>query len=149
LNRDEELYAWEVSKYPQLTDLNQQLAPYVSLYQTFVDFQKSQQNWMNGAFLKLEPEIIDNEVGKMWRSINKLLITFETNQNASSLCQVTKEQIQKFKDNMPLVINLCNPGIRERHWNEISEAIGFKFIPDETTNLSQVLEKGLERYFQQ
>lgn len=38
---------------------------------------------------------------------------------------------------MPLLHALCNPGLRERHWSEISNIIGFEMGPDPSLTLNK------------
>ena len=35
-----------------------------------------------------------------------------------------KAKLEKFKLNMPLIGALCNPGIKKRHWDMMSEKVG-------------------------
>ena len=34
-------------------------------------------------------------------------------------------QVEEFKPELPLLSSLLNPGMQDRHWQEISEAVGF------------------------
>lgn len=47
---------------------------------------------------------------------------------------------------MPLVQTLFNPGLRERHWEQISEIVGFMLKPDETFSLSKLVDMNLEPF---
>ena len=41
------------------------------------------------------------------------------------------------QENVPLLHALCNPGLRDRHWQEISNIIGFEMGPDPTLTLNK------------
>lgn len=41
---------------------------------------------------------------------------------------------------------LFNPGLRDRHWEKISEIVGFPVKPDETSCLSKFVDMNLEPY---
>ena len=47
---------------------------------------------------------------------------------------------------MPLVMTLGNPGLKERHWEMISEIVGFPMIPDEELTMAKIFEFGIEEY---
>lgn len=47
---------------------------------------------------------------------------------------------------MPLVQTLFNPGLRDRHWEKISDIVGFPVRPDETSCLSKFVDMNLEPY---
>ncbi|KAI9203090.1 dynein heavy chain and region D6 of dynein motor-domain-containing protein [Polychytrium aggregatum] len=148
-NHEEDLFGWETTKFPTLTETIEALAPYLSLYQTSVDFQKSYHNWMTGSFLKLDPEVVESEVSNMWRTIYKLCLGLSDDPAALEIAEITKEQIERFKVNLPLITTLCNPGLRERHWKDISAIVGFRFQPDDTTSLTAVLERNFADYLEQ
>ncbi|KAJ3254160.1 Dynein heavy chain 7, axonemal [Boothiomyces macroporosus] len=145
-NHEEELFGWETTKFSTLSTTIETLAPFLTLYQTSVDLQKQYHTWMTGSFLKLEPEAVETEVTTMWRNMYKLSLVFENHPIPRELSRITKEQIEKFQVHLPLISTLCNPGLRERHWKDISQIVGFRFQPDESTSLSAVLERNLGSY---
>uniref|UniRef100_H2YSE0 AAA+ ATPase domain-containing protein n=1 Tax=Ciona savignyi TaxID=51511 RepID=H2YSE0_CIOSA len=57
-----------------------------------------------------------------------------------------KNKLEKFRINMPLINALCNPGIKDRHWELMSERVGFDMTPGPTTPLSEVLKMKLEKH---
>ncbi|KAI8903374.1 dynein heavy chain, N-terminal region 2-domain-containing protein [Gorgonomyces haynaldii] len=147
-NHEEELFEWEQTKFTSLSTAMDSLSPFLTLYQTSVDLQKSYQQWMSGSFLKLDPEAVETEVTTMYRNIYKISLTFADHQVPKSLAEITKEQIEKFKVHLPLISTLCNPGFRDRHWKDISNVIGFRFQPDENTSLSSVIERNLGQFME-
>ncbi|KAJ3181585.1 Dynein heavy chain 7, axonemal [Gaertneriomyces sp. JEL0708] len=142
-NREEELFGWEPTKFNTLNTTMEALAPFLTLYQTSADFQRCYHSWMTGPFLKLDAEVVEQEVTNMRRNIFKLCLTFENDPSPLEIAEITKEQIERFQVSLPLISTLCNPGLRERHWKDISQVVGFRFQPDETTNLAGVLERNL------
>lgn len=57
-----------------------------------------------------------------------------------------REKIEQFREHMPIVMTLGNPGLKERHWEMISEIVGFPMIPDEDLTLAKIFEFGIEEY---
>ncbi|KAI8819310.1 dynein heavy chain and region D6 of dynein motor-domain-containing protein [Fimicolochytrium jonesii] len=145
-NREEEMFGWETTKFLALNATMDSLAPFLTLYQTSVDFQRCYHSWMTGPFLKLDPEVVEAEVTTMRRNIFKLCIQFENDPAPLEIAEITKENIERFQISLPLISTLCNPGLRERHWKEISQVVGFRFQPDESTSLSGVLERNLAEF---
>ncbi len=45
---------------------------------------------------------------------------------------------------MPVIRTLGNPGFRERHWENVSNTVGFPVSGG--SNLSQILDMGLDEY---
>lgn len=50
------------------------------------------------------------------------------------------------KKNIPIISVLCNPGIRDRHWEKMSEIAKRNLKPDAGTTLRKVLRMGLEPF---
>ena len=42
-----------------------------------------------------------------------------------------------------MMSTLCNPGLRQRHWNAMSELIGYEITPDSSTTLRKMLKNDL------
>ena len=53
------------------------------------------------------------------------------------MAEKVKNDLDAFKENVPLLHALCNPGLRQRHWAEISNVIGFEMGPDPTLTLNK------------
>uniref|UniRef100_A0A8D0RBX0 Dynein axonemal heavy chain 12 n=1 Tax=Sus scrofa TaxID=9823 RepID=A0A8D0RBX0_PIG len=49
-------------------------------------------------------------------------------------------------DYIPTVSILCNPGMRTRHWKQLSEIVGYDLTPDSGTTLRKVLKLNLTPY---
>ena len=55
-----------------------------------------------------------------------------------------KSRVVKFKPHVPLVIALRNPGMRDRHWDELSRTLGFSINPNNPHfTLARAFELGL------
>jgi dynein heavy chain len=53
-----------------------------------------------------------------------------------------------FKEYLPFISILCNPGIRDRHWEKMSTIFERNLKPDTGTTLRKVLQLGLEPYME-
>ncbi|KAL7748727.1 hypothetical protein RI367_005881 [Sorochytrium milnesiophthora] len=145
-NKEESLFGWAPTPFPKLGEALKALSPYLTLYQTAVEFQRSCNHWINGPFLRLDAEQVENDVMNMWRSVYKVLGSFEGAPAPKSLAEKTKEELEQFRVHIPMVRVLCNPGMRERHWNAMSDIIGYGLHPDESTTLGAILEKNLSEH---
>uniref|UniRef100_H2Y7K9 AAA+ ATPase domain-containing protein n=1 Tax=Ciona savignyi TaxID=51511 RepID=H2Y7K9_CIOSA len=69
--------------------------------------------------------------------------------NAKGIAEKTKSKVEDFKENIPLIQSICNPGLRDRHWDKLSEVVGFPIKPDEDSTLSKYLDMNLDAYLTQ
>ncbi|XP_032896217.1 dynein heavy chain 3, axonemal isoform X1 [Amblyraja radiata] len=146
INREEELLGHQVSHFPQLMATVAQKQPYEQLWNTAYNFYTKSEAWLNGPFQGLDAEEITNEVSNMWRTMYKLTKTFADISGPKRVAENAKFKIEKFKPHLPIISTICNPGIKERHWEEISAIVGFEVKPHEETTLQEMLEIGLEKF---
>uniref|UniRef100_A0A7N6AS53 Dynein axonemal heavy chain 12 n=1 Tax=Anabas testudineus TaxID=64144 RepID=A0A7N6AS53_ANATE len=52
-------------------------------------------------------------------------------------------------EHIPLVSILCNPGIRARHWEQMSKIVEYNLTPDSGTTLRKVLKQNLTPYLEE
>lgn len=43
----------------------------------------------------------------------------------------------------------CNPGLRARHWQQMSNTIGYDLTPDSGTTLRKILKQNLAPYLEE
>lgn len=76
--------------------------------------------FLTGPFTNLNAEEIETEVGDMWRTMYKLTKAFSDQQGPRRIADSVKGKIDKFKQHLPILQTICNPGIRDRHWEAVS-----------------------------
>ncbi|XP_033097643.1 dynein heavy chain 7, axonemal-like isoform X2 [Anneissia japonica] len=145
-NTEEESFGWQTSSYPKRLTIINTLQPYYKLYETTVEFNNKHKNWMDGAFQDVDPDSVDADVGNYWRTLYKLEKSFNDVPNAKKIASKIKEKVESFKENIPLISCLCNNGMRDRHWEQMTDIVGFPIKPDEDTTLSKMLDMNLEGY---
>jgi len=146
INVEEESFGWEMSQYPLRKKIVQQTTPYMKLFKEAAEFSNKNKLWREGKFELVDPETVENDIGNYWRNLYKLEKTFTDNPNAMNIAQKTRERVEEFKEHVPLIHIICNPGMRDRHWDKLSEIVGFQLKPDETSTLSKYLDMHLEPY---
>lgn len=65
-----------------------------------------------------------------------------------NIAQEIKGKVDEFKPVVPLAVALRKDGMKERHWDAITEAVGFDLRPDEDFTLTTVIDKGMMKHVQ-
>ncbi|KAK2157592.1 hypothetical protein LSH36_188g04054 [Paralvinella palmiformis] len=149
INREEMLLqTGEQTAYNQIQEIQHAKEPYEKLWYAAVKFHKYHDKWMNGPLLQVNAEEVEEEVQALWRTAYKLtkLFAHPEYKGPMKAAMSIKGKLEKFKINMPLISTLCNPGIKDRHWESMSEKVGFSLKPGDDTPLMEVLQMGLEKY---
>ena len=53
----------------------------------------------------------------------KLKKKFGDQKEPVDICEQLKAKVDAFSEHLPLIAALCTPGLKDRHWKQISEAI--------------------------
>ncbi|XP_067448608.1 dynein axonemal heavy chain 12 [Thunnus thynnus] len=177
INKEEAFYNWDPTFYPEVEVIKESIEPYQKLFGLVLNWQRTENRWMDGSFQDLNGESMEVKVDEFFREIFKMLKLFQQKQNKAEqemekiagktrqrpgeddpskrgsptvlLCSTVMEQIKEFKDHIPVVSILCNPGIRARHWNQMSEIVGYDLTPDSGTTLRKVLKQNLAPYLEE
>lgn len=145
-NDEEVAFKMDQSQYPDRKIIHDKLRPYKSLYDNATDFLQKSDLWLNSMIGSFEPEEIDTEVSQFFRVIYKLEKQFADRPATKDLAGTVRERIEDFKDYMPIIQTLGNPGLKPRHWAKISEIVGFPIVVDESLTLNKILDYCLEEF---
>ncbi|XP_044525004.1 dynein axonemal heavy chain 7 [Gracilinanus agilis] len=145
-NAEEEAFGWPPSNYPQRKKIQDTLNPYLRLYDMAVEFSNKFRVWTEGPYNKVNPDQVEADVGNYWRALYKLEKSFSDSPNALAITKKVKAKVEDFKEHVPLVQVICNPGLRARHWEAMSEVVGFVLKPAEDATVSSFIELDLEPY---
>ncbi|XP_055503511.1 dynein axonemal heavy chain 12 [Leucoraja erinacea] len=177
INSEEVLYKWDLTTYPLADIIKVNTEPFQKLFALVLKWQRSEKKWMDGSFLDLNGESLEAEVDEFFREVYKMLKYFrqkekkaelekkkvaprrrvvaeeevaeEKKENATmAMCDVVLSQIRDFKEVVPIVSILCNPGMRPRHWSQMSEVVGYDLTPDSGTTLRKMLRLNLTPFLE-
>ncbi|XP_022244308.1 dynein heavy chain 7, axonemal-like [Limulus polyphemus] len=172
INQEEVLFKFPLTSYPDFDTINDALDPYSSLFSLVLKWQKSEKKWMEGSFLDLNAEAIEADVEAFTRETLILQKKFKSHLKTShitqtahndnkteeaeveklpaplKICQYLLDNIEKFKKNIPAISLLCNPGMRQRHWDQMSTVLGQNITPDSGTTLQRMLKLNLKDYME-
>lgn len=84
-----------------------------------------------------DPEEIESETGISYRTILKLEKAFQE-PAVRKLAEIVRMKIDDFKEHMPVILTLGNPSLKSRHWEQVSEIVGFPIKVDQYMTLAKV-----------
>ncbi|XP_071052666.1 dynein axonemal heavy chain 7 [Onthophagus taurus] len=145
-NQEETAFNYETTQYPERKVIHDNLTPFKKLYDNATEFISKHDKWMNSKVGTFPPDDIDTDTQTLYRNIYKLEKTFSDKPDTEHLAQTVREKIEGFKEHMPVIQTLGNPGLKERHWEQISEIVGFPIKPDADLTLAKIIDYGLDDY---
>ncbi|GCB75014.1 hypothetical protein scyTo_0020306, partial [Scyliorhinus torazame] len=129
----------------ELQNLEKDLDFLQQAWEVTKQWEESWAEWKGGKFSSLQTQLMENTAMGYFRKMNKLSqILKDKNWDIVS---ATKNKVQQFKKTMPLITDLRNPAMRDRHWNNIKDVVQklFDHMSDGFT-LEKIIELGLEQH---
>jgi dynein heavy chain len=142
-NSREKLFNLEPKKYDEVGVLLKDFEPYKNLWLTAHDWSKWRDQWMLGNFTALDADTVEKSLMNALRSSMKAIKQFKNALGPMEAANKIKDEMEDFKPYLPLIQALRNPGMRDRHWDRLSEELGMRLMPDDKYTLSHLLSMQL------
>ena len=143
------LFNIPLTEYVQLPEFEKSFEPYFDLWDSADKWLLNKDVWYDGPFMDLDADLVDNSVTVLLKNLNKSAKTFER-LKLTYIYNITiqiRDEIDIFKPKVPLIIALRNPGMRDRHWDELSQRTGKIFPKDKTfLTLHQLVDLEMVKY---
>jgi dynein heavy chain len=147
VNSREQLFEVELTDYEMIPTMTKKFAPYGDLWIKSACWLDWNDTWMNGPLQNLDFEAVQNDFEAARKVMKKAVRTFKD--SAPGCADIAKQvggEMEAFSDatqGLALVEGLRNQGMKERHWDELSEKVGKDVHPDENFTLKMAIDMGL------
>jgi dynein heavy chain len=132
-NCREVLFGKESSDYSQLQALQKEWDPFSQLWVTAYHWIDDSEKWMNGPFGEIDSKHCEASVFNGTKTLFKVVKAFEKREDSGKVLDIAKdikEKIDEFQPYVPIVTGLRNAGMRDRHWETITNMVGSEVKPD-------------------
>uniref|UniRef100_A0A8C9ZPR8 Dynein axonemal heavy chain 1 n=1 Tax=Sander lucioperca TaxID=283035 RepID=A0A8C9ZPR8_SANLU len=145
-NTRERLFGVPVTNYDHLQKLVKDFLPFKDLWTTTSDWLRWHESWLNDPLSSIDPEQLERNVTDAHKTMHKCIKQFKDIPDCQLVASVIRSKIEDFRPYIPLIQGLRNPGMRNRHWEMLSERIEMKVMPKANLTFSRCLELGLQNY---
>eukprot|EP00947_MAST-08B_sp_MAST-8B-sp1_P002409 g2409.t1 len=147
-NSREALFEQDITSYSQIPSLKKKFEPFYNLWMTASNWLRDSKAWVADSFLTLDGNEIENSVDKYTKTVNKALKTFDKLDlgKCGDVAKIIKTEVEDFAPNVPFIMGMRQPGMADRHWDEISESIGIDLHPDASFTLQKAFDLNLRDY---
>mmetsp|Transcript_23930 Transcript_23930/g.20949 ORF Transcript_23930/g.20949 Transcript_23930/m.20949 type:complete len:124 (+) Transcript_23930:1383-1754(+) len=116
------------------------LKPYSQLWELVEKFKNYDQQWTKDIIFNLDPELVERETKLMLNTARKMTVQFTKHMvHPHSVAQEILGEVTSFNKHVPLVRCLCNKGLKDNHWKQISELIKMNIDRETKLRLDQLI----------
>jgi hypothetical protein len=120
--------------------VNKLFEPFFDLWDSAEKWLSNKEAWTNGPFIELDAENVEGAVTVLLRNLAKSAKTFERLNLAqvNVIAAQVRDEVDLFRPKVPLIVALRNPGMRDRHWQDLTEKSACDLPADKSKMTLQV-----------
>ncbi|XP_040604880.1 dynein heavy chain 2, axonemal isoform X1 [Mesocricetus auratus] len=128
-----------------LQNLEKELDALQQVWEITRDWEESWNQWKTGCFLTLQTEAMESMAHGLFRRLTRLAKEYKDRN--WEIIETTRSKIEQFKRTMPLISDLRNPALRERHWDQVKDEVQREFDQEsESFTLEQIVLLGMDQH---
>ncbi|KAK3733193.1 hypothetical protein QZH41_008554, partial [Actinostola sp. cb2023] len=117
----------EVTKFEELEEVHAELRLKQALWNSLVEWDVSYEEWVETPFNEVDTETLNTNVMKYVKTVMQL----EKGLPPNTVVPILKEKVEEMRHKLPVITNLRNPALKQRHWDQIEQIFSYHFKDDE------------------
>ena len=135
----------------RLEEARVQLEPMDRLWSNVKSYVEKTHMWQETPLADIDPEEAERTADELYRTMQKLGKEFdkmgEKRQAPKRIADGLQNDLKDFiQGTVPLMLLICNPGMKERHWEDIQKVTGLQMPKKPPFTVSMMTEIGLQNY---
>uniref|UniRef100_G1MWR4 Dynein axonemal heavy chain 1 n=1 Tax=Meleagris gallopavo TaxID=9103 RepID=G1MWR4_MELGA len=147
-NNREKIFGMKVTNYKKLSRMVKDFQPYCDLWSTVSDWLHWCKSWMDGPLIEIEAEQLEKNVNNSFKTMQKCVRQFKNSPACQGVAMEFRDKIEEFRQYVPLIQGLNNPGMRSRHWEMLSEDTNMDIKLDSDLTLRRCLDMNLQDHIE-
>ncbi|XP_037242845.1 dynein heavy chain 1, axonemal [Falco rusticolus] len=146
-NSRERIFGMKVTNYSKLSRMVKDFQPYYDLWTTVSDWMQWYENWMNDPLVQIEAEQLEKNVSDSFKTMQRCVKQFKDSPACQGVAMDFRDKIEEFRLYIPLIQGLCNPGMRNRHWEMLWEDTNVDIKLEPSLTVGHCLDMNLLDHF--
>ncbi|KAL6436551.1 hypothetical protein ACFW04_004787 [Cataglyphis niger] len=146
LNERQNLFGMNVVRFEQLDLLIKEFEPYQILWITASDWLKWQEIWMDNPLITVDATQIESMVIDMHKAMSRCVKIFQENPKIAAIALTIRDQIEVFKPYISMIQALRNPGMKARHFEELTKETGIQMELTPTLTFKSLVLSDVMKY---
>ncbi|KAK3539191.1 hypothetical protein QTP86_029601 [Hemibagrus guttatus] len=131
LGNAEKLFDLPITMYPELLNVQQEMRGLRQIYKIYEEQKAAKAEWSQTLWVNLNIQLLQEGVEGFIKNLRKL----PKDVRALPVAFFLEGHLKEFKESLPLLLDLKNEALRDRHWKELMARTGtsFEMNPDTFT----------------
>ncbi|XP_060586003.1 dynein axonemal heavy chain 6-like [Ruditapes philippinarum] len=126
----------EVTKFDALEEAHAELKLKELLWSAIDEWDGLLADWTQVSFDTLDPEQMNSTTMKYAKSVMQL----EKGLPPNAVVPKLKEKVELMRDRLPVITDLRNPCLKQRHWDVIENILEYKFTAEDPLTLGKLTD---------
>ena len=138
----------ETDHAAQIEVVMKALEPFEQLWTTVGEYLAFHRAWYEAPLKTADPEKAERDADTVKVSMIKMCkrLDPDTTGEPRRVAQQVRDECMKFlRQDHPLLVLLANPGIKERHWEQMEGAVGYSLPHNDASSLNDMIELKLNK----
>jgi dynein heavy chain len=150
INNCENLVAYDdISDYTSIPQMQKDFKSYYDLWTVVENWKKTHHSWLHDPFDEIDASNVENLVDDSAKIISACIRFFRDKDDLRKILKIAEEMrtgIDDFKPQVPILMALRTEGMKDRHWEVLSEKVGFEVKPYEGFTYQKCMEMKLTEH---
>ena len=131
----------------QLEAIKKEFNPFCKLWFFIRDFERHFPKWMRGPLGELDRDAVTDEITLYATELGRMERTQMKEQvSGLELVRALSAKVSDFKPYLPVIRNLRNPGLKERHWDDLISQTGIHLTKQLTVTLEELIRQNIMEF---
>lgn len=135
IQKHQQLFRVTETRFDDLDACSEEVDLKHSLWDATVSWSSVAEAWQQEQFEKLDVSDMEEKIMKY----SKLVFKCERGLPMNRVVDNLKDKVYKFKDTLPIVQNLRNEDMKDRHWEKVQEVMSQELVRDESFTLGLLM----------
>ncbi|KAG8456021.1 hypothetical protein GDO86_001999 [Hymenochirus boettgeri] len=139
----EKLFDLPITMYPELIQIQKEMKGLQQIYEIYGAQKKAKEEWSQTLWADLNIQVLQDGIDNFLKAFRKLSKDIRSLPVAFYL----ESKMKEFKESIPLLLDLKNEALRDRHWKELMSKTGTDFEMNlDTFTLENMFAMELHKY---
>ncbi|XP_047187874.1 dynein axonemal heavy chain 10-like [Scophthalmus maximus] len=139
----EKLFDLPVTVFPEIITMQKEMMGLRQIYDIYKAQKDAKTDWSQTLWVHLDIQLLQDGVEGFSKSLRQL----PKHVRALPVAYILEGRLKEFRESLPLLLDLKNDALRDRHWKELMERTGTNFdMNPDTFTLENMFAMELHKY---